>query len=216
MLPDTARPSVPNRTEHGVATMKTGHGRSVGAIDRRVERTRGLLHDALIALIPERGYAAITVEEICRKANIGRSTFYAHYADKDALRRATMQAHLHALARRRGPADRRRGSRRLEFSLPMFEHAHAFRPLHRALLSSSGDAIHDEVREHIRRAVRDELVGRRVGGRGAPIEFAVQFVTGAFLSVLAWWTAADSKLSPLQIDELFQGMATDGIGRGGA
>ncbi|RUW95783.1 TetR family transcriptional regulator, partial [Mesorhizobium sp. M8A.F.Ca.ET.059.01.1.1] len=49
-------------------------------IDRRVARTRALLQDALIALIPERGYAAITVEDICEKANVGRSTFYTHYA----------------------------------------------------------------------------------------------------------------------------------------
>ena len=45
-------------------------------IDRRVARTRASLQDALIALIPELGYTSITVEDICARANSGRSTFY--------------------------------------------------------------------------------------------------------------------------------------------
>ncbi|MBN9219371.1 MAG: TetR/AcrR family transcriptional regulator [Mesorhizobium sp.] len=182
-----------------------------GTIDRRVARTRALLQDALIALIPERGYASITVEDICQKANIGRSTFYTHYTGKDELRSATLEAHLHSLSRRVS-ADEKTGNRLFEFSLPMFEHARAFRSLHHALLSSSGDTIHDQLRERIRRAVRTELTPKRIGDTGVPIEFAVQFISGAFLAVLAWWIAEQSRLSPTQIDDFFQKMAAQGVG----
>ncbi|RUY21619.1 TetR/AcrR family transcriptional regulator, partial [Mesorhizobium sp. M7A.F.Ca.US.001.04.2.1] len=181
-----------------------------GTIDRRVARTRALLQDALIALIPERGYASITVEDICQKANIGRSTFYTHYTGKE-LRSATLEAHLHSLSRRVS-ADEKTGNRLFEFSLPMFEHARAFRSLHHALLSSSGDTIHDQLRERIRRAVRTELTPKRIGDTGVPIEFAVQFISGAFLAVLAWWIAEQSRLSPTQIDDFFQKMAAQGVG----
>ena len=192
-------------------TMKIERMDGTHTIDRRVARTRALLQDALIALIPERGYAAITVDDICRRANIGRSTFYTHYADKDALRSATMEVHLRSLSRRRVSDGRETGKRLFEFSLPMFEHADAFRLLHHALLATSGDTIHDELRERIRRTVRTELVEKRIGHDGVPVEFAVQFIAGAFLAVLVWWLAEDAGLPPAQVDDLFQRMAAKGI-----
>lgn len=53
--------------------------------DRRVRRTRGLLHQALIELMLERDYTRISVRDILDRADVGRSTFYAHYRDKDDL-----------------------------------------------------------------------------------------------------------------------------------
>ncbi|QBD77008.1 TetR/AcrR family transcriptional regulator [Ktedonosporobacter rubrisoli] len=60
-------------------------------IDRRIQRTRQLLSDALLALIVERGYEIITVQDITVKANIGRTTFYMHYRDKEELLAASVQ-----------------------------------------------------------------------------------------------------------------------------
>ncbi|MFC9998001.1 TetR/AcrR family transcriptional regulator [Nocardia sp. NPDC127526] len=54
-------------------------------MDRRVRRTRMALHIALIELMKERSYARITVQDIIDRADVGRSTFYAHYRDKDDL-----------------------------------------------------------------------------------------------------------------------------------
>lgn len=53
--------------------------------DRRIQRTRELLQKALIDLIGERGYDAITIQDIAERANVGRTTFYAHYSTKDDL-----------------------------------------------------------------------------------------------------------------------------------
>lgn len=47
--------------------------------DRRSERTRQLLNAALIELMLEQRYDEITVQDIIDRANIGRSTFYAHF-----------------------------------------------------------------------------------------------------------------------------------------
>ncbi|RUW85592.1 TetR/AcrR family transcriptional regulator [Mesorhizobium sp. M1E.F.Ca.ET.063.01.1.1] len=210
-MPDGGTPNVWNCTAQMAVTMKIERSDDSGTIDRRVARTRAALQDALIALIPAHGYAAITVEDICEKANVGRSTFYTHYADKDELRSATLEAHLRSLNRKRASSRTETGDQLFEFSLPMFEHAQAFRALHRALLSSSGDTIHDQFRERIRRAVRTEVVGKQPAG--IPPEFAVQFISGAFLTVLAWWTTEEASLSPSEIDDLFQRMAAQGLGR---
>ena len=55
------------------------------APDRRVLRTRRQLRTALINLILERGWDAVSVSDVCARADVGRSTFYAHFADKEEL-----------------------------------------------------------------------------------------------------------------------------------
>src|SRR5436189_198695 len=54
-------------------------------LDRRVQRTRQLLQDALLAMVIEKGYDATTVQDIIDRANVGRATFYAHFPDKQTL-----------------------------------------------------------------------------------------------------------------------------------
>src|SRR5450759_3977791 len=54
-------------------------------IDRRVRRTRDVLGDALVDLMHEKPFAAITVQQVIDRADVGRSTFYTHYRDKDDL-----------------------------------------------------------------------------------------------------------------------------------
>jgi AcrR family transcriptional regulator len=53
--------------------------------DRRVRRTRRALQNALIDLILEKGYDSVTIEEITDQADLGRTTFYLHFKDKDEL-----------------------------------------------------------------------------------------------------------------------------------
>ena len=63
--------------------------------DRRVQRTRELLQQALIELIEERDYDTITVQEIVDHANVGRTTFYDHYSGKDDLFMSCHEAIVH-------------------------------------------------------------------------------------------------------------------------
>ncbi|KAB2329527.1 TetR/AcrR family transcriptional regulator [Cytobacillus depressus] len=50
--------------------------------DLRIIRTKGAIRDALVVLIDEKGFEAITVKDITTRARINRGTFYAHYQDK--------------------------------------------------------------------------------------------------------------------------------------
>ena len=67
-----------------------------GTMDRRALKTRRALHQALIQLILERDYDGISVADIADAANVGRSTFYAHFTDKDDLLRSGTE-HLRAI-----------------------------------------------------------------------------------------------------------------------
>lgn len=53
--------------------------------DRRILKTKTALRDAMLALMAPRGWDEMTIQEICDKANVGRSTFYLHYQSKDDL-----------------------------------------------------------------------------------------------------------------------------------
>src|SRR4026209_3057140 len=53
--------------------------------DRRVAKTRKALKEALTDLILEKGYESVTVQDVIDRADVGRSTFYTHFLDKDDL-----------------------------------------------------------------------------------------------------------------------------------
>ena len=54
-------------------------------VDRRTQRTKNLLWEALVSLILKNGYESVTIQDIIDKANVGRSTFYSHYESKENL-----------------------------------------------------------------------------------------------------------------------------------
>ena len=54
-------------------------------VDRRIKRTQKLLQEALISLTLEKGYDAVTIREITERADVGYTTFFRHYPDKEAL-----------------------------------------------------------------------------------------------------------------------------------
>ena len=58
---------------------------STKGIDPRVKRTRQLLQQAFMELFVEKGFSAISIQDITARATVNRATFYAHFADKHAL-----------------------------------------------------------------------------------------------------------------------------------
>src|SRR3954463_5908055 len=105
-------------------------------IDRRVARSRTMLQEALISLISKKGYDAITVDDICTAANVGRSTFYAHYTSKDDLKRSGLDQLRRQLVDRQKEASAASGAGHLAFSLTLLEHARDHLHHYRALVGS--------------------------------------------------------------------------------
>jgi AcrR family transcriptional regulator len=186
-------------------------------IDRRVVRTRAMLQQAHISLILEKGYDAITVDDICNAANVGRSTFYAHYTSKDDLRRSGLEHLRKELVDRQKDALAKSGNirdRSLGFSLAMFEHARDHIDLYKALVGGRGGAIAlGTIRQILSDLVRNELATTvdRKSVDVIPREFAVQYVVGAFMAVMTWWLDGGAKLPPQRIDAMFRRLATEGI-----
>src|SRR5260370_36119192 len=130
-------------------------------IDRRVARTRAMLQQAHISLILKKGYDAISVDDMCNAANVGRSTVYGHSTSKDDLRRSGLEHLRKALVDRQKDALAKSGNirdRSLGFSLAMFEHARDHIDLYKALVGGRGGAIAlGTIRQIFADLVRNEL-----------------------------------------------------------
>ncbi len=175
-------------------------------IDRRVARTRATLHHALLSLIVERGYEALSVQDICDAAGIGRSTFYAHYTGKDDLKRSGLD-HLKMALKGHGRAGG------LGFTAALFAHGRDFAGHYRALKGSLGAAVSTAAL----RTVLFELVAEGLahdGGTRFERELRVRFVAGALMSVLTWWLDNGAVESPEAVDALFHRLIGDGVGEG--
>jgi AcrR family transcriptional regulator len=173
--------------------------------DRRSARTRALLENSLLALIRRRAYDAITIQEICAAADVGRSTFYAYYRSKDDLKRHGLE-HL-----RSELADAHSNSvegARLSFSLPMFEHARAHLEDYRALKRSRGGKVAlGRVREILSERVREELATYGTGRSNMNADLMREYLVGAYLAVLTWWLDGGAREEPAAVDSMFRRLA---------
>ena len=196
----------------------SGQSEKVGvAEDRRVQRTRQALHKALITLVLERGYEAVTIKDVVTRANVGRSTFYAHYPSKEDLLTAEIEGLRATLAAEQRAALARQGgvsTRSLGFSRALFEHAQDYRDVYRVLVGERGASIIiARMRALFAELVRDELtqlVPRPAQG-DIPRSALVQFIVGSLMSILTWWLEGASDLKPVQADAIFRRLTVPAI-----
>ena len=173
-----------------------------GNVDRRVRRTRDAIHRAFIGLMQEKGYDAVTVTDIIDRADIGRSTFYAHYTDK----RDVLYASLDDLA---AFLRRHRGDELFGFSRALFEHVHEQRALLRALLGrQGGSVVQARIALLIGDLVREQLHDRPTD---VPRELIVDCVVGAYTSLLARWVDDNDPHTPAQMDAAFRRLLAPGV-----
>ena len=78
------RPLHRNRTKETVIATATC-APAAPCEDRRIAKSRRALRGALVELMEERGYDALTVNDLCERADTSRGTFYNHFRDKDGL-----------------------------------------------------------------------------------------------------------------------------------
>jgi AcrR family transcriptional regulator len=186
--------------------------------DRRVRRTRELLRRALFSLIQEQGYDRITVQDLLDRADIGRSTFYAHYRDKDDLLQSAFEDIRSALAAEQEAAEQaaRATSELLQPLLVVFRHVEGHRHLWQPLAGKGGAEVATRIlRDHVTELVREHLSSQFPGlGRNQPqLEAAVQFVTSACMGLVLWWLDNEVPYSAEELYAIFRRLTTQGVRR---
>jgi AcrR family transcriptional regulator len=155
-----------------------------------------------MSLTRARGYEAVRVTDLCAEAGVGRSTFYAHFADKDDLKRQQMAAHLRALIAE--DTDKTRRQDPLAFSLPLLRHALDHRHLRRSLEGGPGEAVALEVLgEVVREHARSVLDGFASNPFGTPKEASAVFIAASWLSICNWWMRKGATVPPEEVDKIF-------------
>lgn len=175
--------------------------------DRRSQRTRHLLSAALVELIREKDYGAITVSDIIERANIGRSTFYAHYRDKDSLFVGELDRVIEVLGQRAPD----QAESPFFPSLGLFQHVGEEYDLYKALLWSPGiDLLIKHLQKSLSRRIEKGLAesGREFK---VPLPILATFIAGSFLTLLQWWLENKMIYSPEEMDGIFKRLIAAGI-----
>ena len=160
--------------------------------DKRIRRTHRLLREAFIELIAEQGYNSLRVEDILKRADIGRTTFYAHFKDKRAL-----LENISEIFDSRYQADLAQRSLDEEGNIPLvavqkvFESFEKNAPFFGMVLESRDVPV---LYERVQTAFRDiftrllnEQAERHNLKPAVPMPILAEFYVGALLSMGKWW-----------------------------
>jgi AcrR family transcriptional regulator len=174
--------------------------------DRRVQRTRELLQKALIELISEHGYDAITIEEIVNRANVGRTTFYLHYNSKDDLFMSCHEAivrdfhSLHHLSRegllsRKAPPGMISAYRNLLEARPLLY------PIFRGkdsllILRRIRDRSAQEIESSLRAVFAE-------ADTTIPFDVLANYLAGAQIALVQWWLEKRQPHTPEKLAQTF-------------
>ena len=178
-------------------------------MDRRVQRTRKLLRESMMALILEEGYDEISIQDITDKANLGRATFYLHFKDRDELLLEVMEHFLTEFIDQLPQLttaqwqfeDTKAITRIFDFAA---EHYDLFRIL---MIGSGGITatrqLHSTLAENLAESILVET-----DEKGAqplvPIDFIANHFAGSLLATIYWWLDNDLPYTVEEMAEMFQ------------
>jgi len=169
----------------------------------RVRRTKLLLREALIALIEERGFEALTIGELTERAMVSRAAFYRNYQDKYDLVEQIFEEAMSALLGAIGDLGQEHPA---EIWVKFFEHIAQYERLYRALLGRKGSPwFVRKMRASLADLVRER--GRLPHGRDArerpahtfSDEFVPDLVSAMFVETITWWLEHGRPYTPREI-----------------
>jgi AcrR family transcriptional regulator len=155
--------------------------------DARAVRTRAALSAALIGLMDGRPFDDISVQEICERAGVGRSTFYAHFQDKDEM----YIRHTVEFGRKMGEKlgwDGSRNTYRFPIAM-MFDHVRHMQPMIETLMKSRKAEFVMKVWQNNLAEVFEQRVKQDRGDTqmAVPAEILAQQLAGTVFTLMTWW-----------------------------
>jgi len=196
----------------GKKTTVKAKPKSKPGMDLRARRTRDALGDALIDLMQERPFKSITVQDVLDRAEVGRSTFYTHYRDKEDLFLSDVEDFWEAISTmldRSGEV-----SKRVAPVCELFTHVAEAKVFRDALVASG--KVHDVMelgQGQFARAIEQRLMKLSTVKGTSPGQFAAaaHALAGALFSSLSWWIDRGMPLSAAEMDCAFHRLVWSGV-----
>lgn len=179
-------------------------------VDRRTQRTRRALRDALLSLLVERSWDELSVQDICTRADIGRSTFYLHFPSKEELLSGSLDDLREALNAAADVGTKAKAAPPLAFVRKLIEHLYEQRRLCRSIFGRrSAYTVQMRFREMVGKLVADNL------GALTPAswkrEAAVRYLAGALVEMLAWWIDSQPTRPIDEIEQFYLKLAEPAV-----
>ncbi len=183
--------------------------------DLRIRRTHKFLQEAMIELITEKGFDAITVGDIAECAMINRATFYRHYQDKYDLVAKIFEEAADHLVKNMKPIRKDSGQigpdNPPEIWIQLFEHVAEHTRLYRAMLGKNGSPwFAARMREHTIKIMLEQerrweyqLKPRQQIDPAMPSDLPVMQLSQVLIGTIVWWLESENSYTPRQIATWF-------------
>lgn len=178
--------------------------------DRRSRRTKLSLQHALVQLILEKRYDAITVQDILDVADVGRSTFYAHFTDKEDLLISSYRNVFRWLQKRLEEDD----SKRIAPSLDMFQHIQSHHELYLALVRSRKvDEFYKIGQKWFCKMIEKRIKSLKIEKEklAVPIPILANHLAGSLINLLKWWLENNMNKTAEEMDEIYNKLVMQDI-----
>ncbi len=172
--------------------------------DRRVRRTQKLLHNALIALILEKGYRNVTIQDVAERADIGYRTFFRHYDGLDALLLDVVQSVMNELDERLDiyrPVENLSGAM-TQKGAQLFAYVREHEPIFRVLLlDDSVRFLLQPLLQRVRARVEQALMA--LTDTPLPLSVVANHLTLSTLALMRWWLEFDFPYDARRMGQIF-------------
>jgi AcrR family transcriptional regulator len=177
--------------------------------DRRSNRTRRQLSSALVELVKEKRFDDITVQNVIDRADVGRSTFYSHFRDKDDLFQKDWERFLDGLAQHIDWDKAGAGS--FVPVVYLFRHLQDAQPFYQSLVrSQKTDSIFKSGVNYLSQKIESALTARLKGKPTSviPIPVLSNYLASELFSLLKWWLDRKMPYPPERMDQIFHDLVT--------
>lgn len=179
-------------------------------MDRRQKKTREAIFTAFTSLLAEKNYNQITVQEIIDAANVGRTTFYAHFETKEYLLKDLCEelfGHIvdTAMGFPHGQYPYSCGNAADSVFLHLLRHLQKNdRNILGLLSSQNNDLFLGYFKSNLRKLIISQYAAAgHLKKSGLPEDFLVNHITASFVDMVSWWLSRDMKESPEQLAAYF-------------
>ena len=171
--------------------------------DRRSHRTRRSLSEALVSLIKEKRFDDITVQNVIDRAEVGRSTFYSHFRDKEDLFQRDWERFLDMFAQHVDWQKAKHGSFVPVASL--VQHLQEYHDFYKGLVRSrKADAVFKTGTAHLSKRLEESLTAFVAKGHAkVPLPIVANYIASELFALLKWWLDRQMPYSPKQMDQMF-------------